>query len=80
MLSVRSIELFSRDVSLTFNADKVRLLYDRDLPTARVVVRSAEHLDPPLVVFFDLVYDQPLMSVHIEHDALLPASYESNSH
>jgi hypothetical protein len=34
---------------LTVCADKVRLLYDRDLPTARLVARSKEDLDPPLV-------------------------------
>jgi hypothetical protein len=32
-----------------FCEDKVRLLYDRDQPTARIVVRSKSDLETPLV-------------------------------
>jgi len=39
--------------SLSFDAyfftDKVRLLYDRELPTARIVVRNKDDLESPLV-------------------------------
>lgn len=44
---------FRGTCSLTYTdlplVDKVRLLYDRGQPTARLVVRSKKDLDPPLV-------------------------------
>ena len=62
-------------------SDKVRLLYDRELPTARLVVRSKEDLDKPLVC---PVMVMPITVVGKAHDlsgydALLPASDEPDS-
>lgn len=40
------------EVLIGWDIDKVRLLYDRGQPTARLVVRSRKDLDTPLVCWF----------------------------
>ena len=58
--------------------DKVRLLYDRGLPTARLVVRSKEDLDKPLVCVCHAIEMGNGSPQPPGYDALLLASYESH--
>ena len=62
-----------------FSADKVRLLYDRELPTARIVVRNKDDLESPLVCLVSNL-TQNLSNSGIEYDSLLLACYESDPH
>jgi hypothetical protein len=57
--------------------DKVRLLYDRDLPTARIVVRTKEDLSPPLVsLLLQLLRIESIADFTLEHDPLLSSCDE----
>jgi hypothetical protein len=59
--------------------DKVRLLYDRDLPTARIVVRTKEDLSPPLVgLLLQLLRIELIADFTLEHDPLLSSFDEPN--
>jgi len=62
-----------------FSADKVRLLYDRELSTARIVVRNKDDLESPLVCLL-LNLTLNLSNSGVEHDSLLLACYESDPH
>jgi len=53
MLSVRFSET-SQNSELTTKTDKVRLLYDRTQPTARLIVKNKEDLCTPLVRLLQL--------------------------
>lgn len=59
--------------------DKVRLLYDRAQETARIVVKSREDLEVPLVSL--TIRTSIYCSIVMEgHDALLPSGNESCSY
>ena len=62
-----------------FFTDKVRLLYNRELPTARIVVRNKDDLESPLVCLVSNL-TQNLSNSGAEHDSLLLACYESDPH
>lgn len=47
---------FSDEAVLISLIDKVRLLYDRGQPTARLVLRSKKDLDTPLVRLTSLAF------------------------
>ena len=48
--------------------DKVRILYDRDQTTARLVVRSREDLDPPLNMTH--CYLRAMSPIHVKCEEL----------
>lgn len=55
--------------------DKVRILYDREQSTARIVVRSKEDLDNPLVST-SRDRQEGLLTRPVEYDALVPSRHE----
>lgn len=82
MSSVRISATSSLKSSATDNmsiTDKVRLLYDRGLPTARIIVRSRRDLQTPLASALILPVKELTYTI-AGYDPLLSSCYEPHTH